>query len=266
MTDVAQGITDAAIADFERDGAAVLRGVIEPHWVEKMRAAIDDAMADTSAAYSVARGFYNGFFHWQRNSVFRDFILTSQLGALAAKFLRAHEVNFFYDQLMVKEAGLGDVTPWHIDSTYFPTRDGKVLSIWVPFDRATPASGAVTYFKGSHDWLRSRGRAETEAFIKELPVPGSTIADHDFLAWSRAPGDVLVHHVDTLHGAPANRTTGRRRALATRWTDQDVRYDPRPDDFIAMGRNAGLPMPIITLTAGDRLTSPQFPRAWPRQT
>lgn len=265
MSDVVAAIDEDAIKAFERNGAAVVRGVITPEWIAAMRVAIEDAMNDTGAAFTTRGGFYNGFLHWQRNPVFRDFLLTSALPDLAQRFLRAKQVNFFYDQLMVKQPGLPSATPWHVDSTYFPTREGKVASIWIPFDHASPTSGAVTYFKGSHRWVREQGRASVEAFLRDLPVPGAEIKGHEFLAWTLEPGDVLIHDVDTLHGAPATGPDARRRALATRWTDQDVRYDPREDDFFHTARSGGLPLPEVNLEPGAPLTSDLFPVAWPRQ-
>lgn len=265
MGDVVAAINEDEITAFERDGAAVVRGIIEPAWIKAMREAIEDAMNDADAAFTTRGGFYNGFLHWRRNQVFRNFLMDSALPDLAQRFLRAKQVNFFYDQLMVKQPGLPSATPWHLDSTYFPTRDGKVVSIWVPFDHASPTSGAVTYFKGSHRWVRDQGRASVEKFIHDLPPPGSEIGGHEFLAWTLEPGDVLIHDVNTLHGAPATGPDAKRRALATRWTDQDVRYDPREDDFFHSARRSGLPLPDINLDAGSPLTCDLFPIAWPRQ-
>ena len=258
-------IDEDVITAFERDGAAVVRGIVTQEWVAAMRDAIEDAMNDANAAFTTRGGFYNGFLHWRRNPVFRDFLLNSALPDLAQRFLRAKQVNFFYDQLMVKQPGLPSATPWHLDSTYFPTRGGKVVSIWVPFDHASPTSGAVTYFKGSHQWVRQWSRPAVDDFVRDLPPPGAEIDGHEFLAWTLEPGDVLIHDVDTLHGAPATGPNSRRRALATRWTDEDVRYDPRADDFFHTARNSGLPLPEIVLEAGSPLTSDLFPIAWPRQ-
>lgn len=264
MSDRGAAVDEDAIKAFERDGAAVVRGVIEPTWIAAMRDAIEDAMNDADAAFTTRGGFYNGFLHWRRNQVFREFLMDSALPDIAQRFLRAKQVNFFYDQLIVKQPGLPSATPWHLDSSYFPTRGGKVVSIWIPFDHASPTSGAVTYFKGSHRWVREQGRATVETLIRNLPEPGSEVEGHEFLAWTLEPGDVLIHDVDTLHGAPATGPTAKRRALATRWTDQDVRYDPRDDDFFQMARKGGLPIPEIPLEAGAPLTSELFPLVWPR--
>jgi ectoine hydroxylase-related dioxygenase (phytanoyl-CoA dioxygenase family) len=49
-------------------------------------------------------------------------------------------------------------------------------------------------------------------------------ARHRCLGWDLEPGDRVVFHALTLHGAPC--TTGsphRRRAIASRWTGDDAR-------------------------------------------
>jgi hypothetical protein len=51
----------------------------------------------------------------------------------------------------------------------------------------------------------------------------------ELLTWDMEPGDCLVHHSFAVHGAPGISTQSeRRRAYATRWFGEDVRFDPRP--------------------------------------
>jgi len=72
-----------------------------------------------------------------------------------------------------------------------------------------------------------------------------------------APGDVLAHHLLTLHGAPGNRTPDRRRrAIAFRYAGDDATYIDRP-----VG-----PKPIRDpgLKRGDHFGCELFPQVWPR--
>ena len=70
---------------------------------------------------------------------------------------------------------------------------------------------------------------------------------------------MLLHHALTVHGAPGNKSsTQRRRAYATRWTGDDVVYDPRPD-------LVPLSIPEITLAPGEPLGGEVFPQVWPRR-
>jgi len=80
------------------------------------------------------------------------------------------------------------------------------------------------------------------------------------------PGDILFHDARAIHGAPGNSTAGRRRALATRWLDQDARYQPMSDrdDIWALLRKAGQTPPEVDVAIGEPFDSKLFPRVWPR--
>jgi ectoine hydroxylase-related dioxygenase (phytanoyl-CoA dioxygenase family) len=265
---------DEVAAALERDGAAVVRGVVPGDWIGRMREAIDAEMAGaspTAAEYGREAGrFYGDFFLWLRNARFRDFAFDSPLPALAARAMRSATVNLLYDQLFVKEPGSSERTPWHQDLPYWPVEGGQILSIWVPFDAATPDNGVVTYVKGSHLWGRTfrpqafdaRNAAAFAASPYE-PMPDIESSGFELLAWRLEPGDVLMHKGLTIHGAAGNRSTDRRRrALAVRYTGDDARYSPRPGTFMEMDSvRANVPAP--GLLAGAPMGGALFPRVWP---
>lgn len=261
---------DPDVATFERDGAFVVRNVLPPERIARMQSAIDDVLKSGDAPHQERSApgsgrFYNGFFNWLRNDEFRDLILTSELGALAARFLRASRVNFFYDQLMVKEAETPAPTPWHQDMAYFPVRGGKVLSIWTPFDVISQSNGPMVYIRGSHRWPEKDVRPENlRGRTSHLPVPGEPATEFDFMTWNMEPGDCLIHDGYVVHASPANNSRDRRRALATRWADQDVRFDPRPNTFWYALADSGAAVPDPGIPAGAALQPPTFPQVWPR--
>lgn len=68
----------------------------------------------------------------------------------------------------------------------------------------------------------------------------------EFLTWDMEPGDCLVHHSFAVHGAPGISTqSGRRRAYATRWFGEDVRFDPRPGMSVMLISRVMLPFGVI---------------------
>jgi ectoine hydroxylase-related dioxygenase (phytanoyl-CoA dioxygenase family) len=263
-----------AVGDLNRDGAAVIRGAVPMVWIERMRAAIEaelSGVSPTAAEYGRAAGrFYGDFFLWLRSPDFRDFACASPLPALAARLMGASRVNLFYDQLFVKEPGSVERTPWHQDLPYWPVAGRQIVSIWVPFDRATPDNGVVTYVRGSHLWGRTfRPKAFDDANAGAFadspyePLPDIDDAGHEFISWSLEPGDVLVHLGLTLHGAAGNTTTGeRRRALALRYTGDDATYDPRPGTFMAM-ESVRAHVPTSGIAVGAPMGGPLFPQVWP---
>lgn len=272
-----QTLIAQAADDLRRDGAAVIRGLVAPEWIERMRSAIEQELASASPTaneYGHQAGrFYGDFFLWLHNPDFRAFALESNLAETAAALMGSPTAHLFYDQLFVKEPGSVERTPWHQDLPYWPVAGSQVVSIWVPFDRATPESGVVRYIKGSHLWGRTfRPKAFNEANAgafaaspyEPMPDVDADAPAHEFLSWTLEPGDVLAHLGLTIHGAPGNMSTeARRRALAVRYTGQDARYDPRPGSFMDMEQvRAHIPAP--GLEPGAEMGGVLFPQAWPR--
>lgn len=278
-------ISDDDVKRFDSDGAAVLRNVIAPDWIERMRNAVDAALANPTPAggnYEASTGrFASDFFVWLQYPEIQAFIFESPLAEIAQRMMRSNKVNFFYDHLLVKEPGTRNPTPWHQDYPYWCVDGWDVISIWVPFDPVGPDNGVVQYVKGSHK-LGKFWRPQTFGTYKTgMNTPQSVIdalpgmedvpdidghpGDFELLTWTLEPGDVLVHHARTLHGAGGNRSVDkRRRALATRWTGDDVVYDPRQGTFEQSAKYSFATDGRLPSDAGAPMDSPLFPRVIPR--
>ncbi len=278
---LARPITEEEIAAYERDGATVLRNVVPMEWIEQMRAAIDRILENPGSAsveYTPEgeKGrYYGDFFVWMRDPDFKAFMKDSPMPQLAAQVMKATSAHFFYDQLLVKEANTKEPTPWHQDLPYWPVRGNDILSLWVPFDRATEETGVVTYVKGSHKWGKmfapsafgkDTGFAEiyAKAGLEPLPDVEANREDYDLTAFELDPGDVIIHHPLTLHYASGNAsTTGRRRGLALRYLGDDAEFDGRPGTFVENTKVMTL-LPGFAMKDGDRFEDPLFPQVWPR--
>jgi ectoine hydroxylase-related dioxygenase (phytanoyl-CoA dioxygenase family) len=136
----------------------------------------------------------------------------------------------------VKEPGSAAPTPWHQDGPYFAIRGEQCCSIWIALDPVTRDTGAVEYVRGSHRWgkfyepagFTNDGRLKNEA-LEKAPNVDADRARYDIASWDMAPGDVTVHHVLTLHGAPGNVSDARRRrGLSLRFIGDDIVHDLRP--------------------------------------
>jgi len=108
--------------------------------------------------------------------------------------------------------------------------------MWTPLDEVTVETGAVVYLRGSHltgDVYRPNYfvTAEPLAGTEGRPVPDLRPDDDDpdLVRFDTRPGDVVVHHAGTLHGAGANlSSTTRRRAVSVRYCGDGVRHRLRP--------------------------------------
>jgi len=240
-----------AKASFERDGATLIKSAVSIDWIERARLAVDLIMSDGGSGRNLGRD---------------------------------GEGRFFADQLLVKEPRALKPTPWHQDLPHWPLTGDQMLSIWVPLDPATPESGVVTYVRGSHLWGRTFPpepfNKDDESGLHQSPpeAPGAKLyADrrmdlddirarpelYDFLTWNVEPGDVIIHHPLVVHGAPGNSSESRRRrALATRWIGDDVRWDDSHAHFMERFKSVEN-FPYPDLTRGDMVADERiFPLIW----
>ncbi|MDC0112249.1 phytanoyl-CoA dioxygenase family protein, partial [Emcibacteraceae bacterium] len=94
-----------------------------------------------------------------------------------------------------------------------------------------------------------------DSLLKVLPDIDATVPEDQIICYDLQPGDCLVHNFNTIHGAKGNANSKvRRRGYATRWTGEDVVWDPRPGttDIVS---DPGL-------SPGDPMDSKLFPVVW----
>ncbi len=267
-------ITEADIAAFERDGVVCLRGMFDADWIARMTRAVDRTMdADTPLArrreVTKALGGKSGrfvinTFVWFWDDDFRDFNLTSPAPEIAARLMGADSVRLFCDQVFVKEPHTAEKTDWHQDLPFWPMRGEQILSVWVALTPVNAENSALEYIAGSHRWGKFYAAAVPDKdpnFKSDLePCPdfGAMRGQpgYNFLSWEMEPGDCLVHHPLTVHGAAGNfLPTRRRMAISTRYFGADARWDPRPATIKITGDPQIAPG---AYPADDRV----FPVAW----
>ena len=64
---------------------------------------------------------------------FRDYVYNSPAAEIADTLMESEKVNFFYDQLLVKEPGTVEKTPWHQDQQYWAVSSRQVASCAVVY-------------------------------------------------------------------------------------------------------------------------------------
>jgi ectoine hydroxylase-related dioxygenase (phytanoyl-CoA dioxygenase family) len=255
-------------AAYERDGVVCLRGVFSPDWIAFLAQAVEEAMAlpGPHAEEYAARGGSGRFFGdlelAQRMPKFMRFALESPAAETAARIMGASRVNFFYDQLLVKEPGTAERTPWHQDQPYWAVSGRQVCSVWLTLD-PVPEDVSVEYVCGSHRWPEfspyhfADGTPYAGTGLPQLPDIEARRREYDIRRFAMEPGDCLVFQAMIVHGAPGNSGRHRRRALSTRWAGDDARYCRRQGEVAIPTQDPGL-------AHGARLDSARFPLVWPR--
>ena len=257
-------VTQSDRAAYARDGIVCLRGMFDQDWIGYMRDWVERAMAAPGPygeEYGGGKGrFFGDLDIARRHEGFRRFVRESPAAEIAGRVMGARRVNFFYDQLLVKEPGTGERTPWHQDQPYWAVAGRQVCSVWLPFD-AVAEDTCVEYVAGSHDWPEFSpyhfvdGTPYEGTGLPPLPDIDAERAQHRILRFALEPGDCLVFQAMIVHGAPGNASNRRRRALATRWTGDDARYCVRPGEVAIPTRDPGL-------QHGDKMDCDDFPLVW----
>jgi len=255
-----RSVTAVERAAFADDGVVCLRGALDPAVVLGMAVPVEVALRGGESADLTAMGealavagnavlrdggadqaagrFVSGVDHWKARPEFAAFACDSALPRLVAELLGTDGLWLYEDSVLVKEPSTAERTAWHQDIGYFHVEGEQLATTWCPLDSVRPETGAVRYVRGSHRWV---ARYRPNLFVSELAIPGTEgelTPDIDALAaagecgiimFSTEPGDVVVHHARTLHGAGANTSaTERRRAISVRYCGDDAVVCLRP--------------------------------------
>jgi ectoine hydroxylase-related dioxygenase (phytanoyl-CoA dioxygenase family) len=258
-------VTSQDIDAYEKDGVVRIRGLLDGAWVERMHKAIDRVQNDPGEfreryAPGTPGHFLSDKFMWTRDPDFRAYAFESDAPKVAGRLMQANKINLFYDHLLIKEPGTSAPTPWHQDMNYWPAEGDQICSIWLALDRTGLDNGGMEFVLGSH---RAGSRykpfdfrtksVDTDEF-EDLPDVESDRSKFNIADFDLEPGDAVVFHGLTLHAAPGNDSTRRRRALSVRFTGDDVRFIQRKK-MIKLLKDPGLKV-------GDPLDSDLFPVVW----
>lgn len=145
-----------------------------------------------------------------------------------ARALIGEEVEAMEPEWFNKPPGAEHPTPPHQDNFYFCFRPSNVLTMWLALDFVDEENGCLRYVVGSH----RRGLRQHQA----TAVLGFSQGISDFSDADRqnermvtlAPGDVVIHHGETIHRAEPNRSMNRhRRAFAMVFHGRSCQRDPQ---------------------------------------
>jgi ectoine hydroxylase-related dioxygenase (phytanoyl-CoA dioxygenase family) len=261
-------VTDAMIDAYARDGFVLIPGLLR----DCLDALARDVEANIAAPSPFQRSyqpddgsapFFQDYCNWQRFPAFRAALLDTAMAEAAALLMGSETARVFHEHVLVKEPGNSMRTPWHQDQPYYLVEGRQSVSFWVPLDQV-PREIALEYVKGSHTWgkdfrpQRFDGTALYQGDTSEaVPDVEAKREDWPVVGYAMQPGDAVAFNFRTLHGAPANTTANRRRAVSFRYVGDDARFAKR------IGRTSP-PFPHLKFEDGAPFQGPDFPIAWPR--
>ncbi len=221
------------LKDYERDGVALVRGLLSAEEVGVIRDELDRYIREDLASKPVdartleaddktVRNLWRLEIH---NVFFRDFAARGDLRDLIAPLVRGEPVLAGVETFN-KPARIGSGVPPHQDNAYFCQTPPDMLTVWIAIDAVTAANGPVTYVKGSH----RLGPLPT----KPSGVRGNSIglagmpetSEDDLLVALLEPGDATIHHCDTIHYSAPNTTDYPRLGFLLVFRGGHTQTDP----------------------------------------
>ena len=244
-------LSDQDITDYRRDGFVAVPDFLSAGELATWRHVVDAAVSDThSQAGTRRKDVFTQRMQLRRTSSdAKRLVEDPRLGRLVAQLEDVDAVRIYLDQALVKEP-YGSPTQYHLDLPWWPFDSPNSCTIWVALDDSTLENGCLYFVPGSHRLgLTSAGDLG--------PDLGAVFAAHPEAASPPKPcplpaGGASIHNARTVHGAGANMTPGRRRAMTVAFMPDGVRFNGTRDVRILGEEYAS------SLTDGDLLENDEL--------
>jgi len=203
-------LTDEQVRSYDQDGYLVLRELIPPALVGRLRAAAEGWLdradeSDPDHLYATRDGeralWRIDYLHGKGDRASLELLGSPQVLGIAESLCGPDFVPT-YESMVVKQPGSGAPVAWHQDAVH--PRRHRVVNVDVYLDEARVGEGALRVVPGSH--LRAHDVCEV-ADTHGWEPPG-------VVEVGMSPGDVLLHDVMVLHGSqPTSGSSSLRRTL-----------------------------------------------------
>lgn len=222
-----EGLNDCHYQTFINEGYVVVRNLLDPGEVEKLLERADGMLAGRYPSDGFICGAASnetdndpGRLIKQimpkefpiKDALFASWYEHSLLKSCASFLMNASQVETFQQQVLVKEPGEANGTPWHQDNFYWKL-PGSAVTAWFPLLPTSAENGTMWLLPRSHkgnilDHESAGGGSRFQSINEAIDLSGLVPLELNV-------GDVSFHHHQLVHGAKANSGTHRRVALAT---------------------------------------------------
>jgi len=198
QTPVANVLTAAEVAQYQRDGYVIVPDLISPDeasaWKEKLK--------ERLAAEGLLGNIPSGVRVWMADNMdpFSSAQFQSPRMTAILQQLIGPNVEFLSYKAVFKNAKTAFRSPWHQDWAYW--HGSPKLSVWIALDGATPENGCLQLIPGSHraviemkevEDVKGFGRRITDDQVAGMPIVtapvprGAGIFFHDLALHASCP-------------------------------------------------------------------------------
>ena len=197
---------------FNDKGFIVIRDVFEPSEIEFYREVVKEAIKERKQFDERAledRSEYEKSFTqcqnlWEDYIDIRKLTFDQRICKIASELLDVDAIRLWHDQALVKESGGRETDPHH-DQPYWPIKEAKTITAWIPLCDVDETNGQLGFYPGSHKLADKKfidifsGKVNEKEFLETSNLKSDEISYQELKA-----GDVSFHHGLTFHRAKPN--------------------------------------------------------------
>ena len=217
---------------LERDGFCVLRGLVDPAELVELARELARYRAHVLPTLSEGAAFYLDPARpetcvrlcdpQEHDDWFARFLREGPLARAAIELL-GEDVRLFNAQWFDKPVG-APATPPHQDNAYIGIEPPRAVSVWLALADVDEGNGCLRYVRGSHA-AGSVAHADGETLGFSRGIDASALGAADEVAVPARRGDLVVHHVLTVHRTDPNASGRPRPALGAVYRAAGTRVD-----------------------------------------
>ena len=206
-------------SSYDRDGFVVVRAFLPPAELADLQRNLDRYIREVVPQLPASDAFYEDRarpetlkqLHRMEQDVFFAEYTRHPLWLRTAEALLGEPAGAHGAEWFNKPPGTQHATPPHQDNFYFCLTPPQGLTLWLALDTVDDENGCLRYVRGSHlRGIRPHSRTKTLGFSQGINNYGETDRGLE-VAIHAEPGDLLIHHGNTIHLADANRSRARHR-------------------------------------------------------
>ena len=220
-------------AQFHEDGFIVAKNVFRPDEIARVDREIVSYIAEFASTLEAGDVFFepNGkavksMFRLDRRRAFFDELRhDARLMELVTAIFPGEPMEPQYVIYFGKSAGDGTPAPPHQDNGFNMWGPPTALNVSIAVDPHRLENAAMHCNRGSHRLgVQMHKPSGVPGFSQMLAQPVDEKI-YPPVACLMEPGDVMLHHIDTVHFSGGNRSTQNRRMLTTTFTSKNIKRD-----------------------------------------
>ena len=197
---------------FNEDGFVVVRDLFDSSEIKFYREVIKEAIKERKQFDERAledKSEYEKSFTqcqnlWEDYIDIRKLTFDQRICKIASELLDVDAIRLWHDQALVKESGGRETDPHH-DQPYWPIKEAKTITAWIPLCDVDQMNGQLGFYPGSHKLADKKfidifsGKVSEKEFLETSNLKSDEISYQELKA-----GDVSFHHGLTFHRAKPN--------------------------------------------------------------